>query len=348
MPQHQAQPGVVHGGPTQNAIVLPRDRSHPFRLAMKLPLFLHRSTCTLFLLLSLSAFAIIPATAEPAKVELHGNTELLKTVLQKSGTPVTVVEAGKGDLILSSSLGPILAISDELARLPNDFVVKLPPEAAAADGHWASLAANPRALIYSKTAIDSDDLPDGLDQIDDPEWKNRLGWAPTDAGFQTMISVMRISQGDAATLKWLEAVAQNGAKTFASEQAAAQAVAEGQLDGALASLQVGAMIQKTNPESAPGLYPFAAGDAGSFVDHIVVAARTEQETADPLLIWLISKSGQQAFASQMLYPMSAEVKANIALEPLDEMNQPSVDPSALTDLAGTQALLEKAGLLPKD
>jgi len=288
-------------------------------------------------------------SADPVPIELAGDSAALKIWLKEteSFAPMKIVEEGQGALVLSSSLGPVADDQTKWKPLPADLVEMVPTEARGPENHWVGIAANPRCLIYRPSVIEDDDLPDGLDRLDDPEWKERVGWVPSDAGFQTMIGVMSILQGDEETFQWLERMKQNGTKSFASMDEAIASLAKGEIDGVLGSVQSGFTAIAGSPEADLKTYIFAEGKAGSFIDYVTVAARSEPDAA--AIAWLKAVLGtqvQSAVAAANYYPIASGVKPQEALQPLDTVMHPTIEPARLDQLSAGPSLLSKAGLLP--
>ena len=63
-----------------------------------------------------------------------------------------------------------------------------------------------------------------------PEWKGRIGVAPSNASFQDFVTAMRFKLGDDATAQWLQGIADNDAFTFANNDAIVAAVGRGEIE----------------------------------------------------------------------------------------------------------------------
>ena len=68
-----------------------------------------------------------------------------------------------------------------------------------------------------------------LDLVE-PEWKGRIGVAPSNASFQDFVTAMRFKLGDDATREWLQGIADNDAFTFANNAAIVAAVGRGEIE----------------------------------------------------------------------------------------------------------------------
>ena len=66
-----------------------------------------------------------------------------------------------------------------------------------------------RTVVYGTDRLTEDDLPDDMFGFTDPSWKGRIGWAPTNTSFQTMVTAMRDVWGEDRTRQWLEGIQAN-------------------------------------------------------------------------------------------------------------------------------------------
>ena len=79
----------------------------------------------------------------------------------------------------------------------------------------------------------------------------------------------------------------------------------------------------------------------------ILATSPNKQVAERFLRFMLSKVGQQYFASQTFeYPLVEGVKTPKVLVSLSEINQPAIPLKNLTDLRGTQDLLRQAGVTP--
>ena len=72
------------------------------------------------------------------------------------------------------------------------------------------------------------DLPASVLDLTKPEWKGKVGWAPTNASFQAFVTAMRVSQGDDITKQWLEGLVANDVQTYEKNGLILDAVDTGQ------------------------------------------------------------------------------------------------------------------------
>ena len=64
----------------------------------------------------------------------------------------------------------------------------------------------------------------------DPKWKSRIGWAPTNASFQTMVTAMRATWGNDKTRDWIEGIKANKPTVYPKNTPQVAAVATGEID----------------------------------------------------------------------------------------------------------------------
>ena len=105
--------------------------------------------------------------------------------------------------------GGLGAVQDLLSVLPDEVLSEVPEWAGSPDGTWVGLSGRARTVVYNPQRVSEDELPDDIWGFVNPEWKDRIGWAPTNASFQTMITVMHTLWGEEKTKEWLLGVQAN-------------------------------------------------------------------------------------------------------------------------------------------
>ena len=81
--------------------------------------------------------------------------------------------------------------------------------------------------MYNVETLSEEDLPDDIFDFIDPVWKGRIGWSPTNASFQTMVTAMRVKWGEDKTRRWLEGIQANDPKVYPKNTPQVAAVAAG-------------------------------------------------------------------------------------------------------------------------
>ena len=71
---------------------------------------------------------------------------------------------------------------------------------------------------------------DSLNDLTDPKWKGRIGWAPTNGSFQAMVTAMRVIWGEGPTKEWLKGIQANEPKIYPKNTPQVAAVESGEID----------------------------------------------------------------------------------------------------------------------
>ena len=100
----------------------------------------------------------------------------------------------------------------------------------AGDGSWVGFSGRKRVLVFNPEITDESELPTTVLDLVKPEWKGRIGVAPSNASFQDFVTAMRFKIGDEATAAWLKGIADNDAFTFANNAAIVAAVGRGEVE----------------------------------------------------------------------------------------------------------------------
>ena len=283
-------------------------------------------------------------TGVDVSVKYAGTPQLAATLLEEgTNTPA--------DLFFAQDPGGLSAVEGMLRTLPESTLSLVPEWASSPNGRWIGLSGRARTVAYNTERLAPEDLPDDLTGFADPKWKGRIGWAPTNASFQTMVTAMRAVWGEEQTLQWLRNVQGNEPKVYPKNTPIVAATAAGEIDVGFVNHYYLHRFLAEEGESfkARNYHPRAGGP-----DAIIMVAGagilTESDNpgnAQRFIDYLLSDSAQQYFAAETYeYPLTGSIPASGGVIPLSEINNPDLSSQDLSDLAGSQKLIRQAGLIP--
>ena len=141
-------------------------------------------------------------------------------------------EASPADVFFSQDAGALGALDNAglLQQLDESVTEAVPAEYRAADGTWVATSLRARVLIYDSRTLDEAEVPATIDAVLAPEWKGRVGYAPTNASFQSFVTALRVDRGDEAAEQWLRDFLANDPQTFENNNALLQAVDAGTVE----------------------------------------------------------------------------------------------------------------------
>ena len=278
----------------------------------------------------------------------------IKVAVKYASTPqlaATLLEEGNkspADIFFAQDPGGLGSVERMLAPLPDRILDQVPVWARSPQGQWVGVSGRARVVVYNTQRLTEADLPDDIFEFIDPKWKGRIGWAPTNASFQTMVTAMRSVWGEERTRQWLEGILANDPKVYSGNTPIVAAVGAGEVDVGLPNHYYLYRFLAEEGESFPARnYHPRAGGPGSLVlvaGAGILETSGNREAAERFLEFMLSQAGQQYFASQTYeYPLVEGVKTHRDLLPLNEINRLDIDSGALSDLQGTQGLLERVG-----
>ena len=283
-------------------------------------------------------------TGIDVSVKYAGTPQLAATLLEEGdNTPA--------DVFFAQDPGGLGAVAGMLSPLEEDVLTKVPQWAVSSDGVWVGISGRARTVVYNTDTLAPDDLPDNLEGFTDPKWKGRLGWAPTNASFQTMVTAMRSMWGDQRTVQWLENIQANDPKVYPKNTPIVSAAASGEIDVGLVNHYYlhRFLAEQGDSFSARNYHP-PAGGPGAIVMVSGVGILEESDNrnnAQQFIEYLLSDISQKYFVEETYeYPLASGIPVAERVSPLSEINNPDLSSSALSDLEGTQALLRKTGIIP--
>ena len=237
-----------------------------------------------------------------------------------------------------------LAKEGRLIELPGTITDRVADWAKPSDGKWVGISGRARTLVHTAT-IESADLP-----LTEPKWKGKLGWAPTNSSFQTMITGMRASWGEEKTRQWLTDMLANEPIVYPKNTPQVAAVATEEISiGLVNHYYLHRFISEQGDKfNARNLY-LSDGGPGSLVMVAgagIVDTGKNRANAEKFLIFMTSKVAQQYFTGQIYeYPVVEGVKTHMLLTPLADLNIPDLTIEDLSDLEGTQVIFRDLGML---
>ena len=284
------------------------------------------------------------ATGIDVSVKYAKTGELAATLLEEG-------EHSPADVFFAQDPGGLGAVSELLDTLPSEVIGLVPDWARSPDGRWVGISGRARVVVYNTRSLSEGDLPNSLAGFTGPQWKGRIGWAPTNASFQTMVSGMRALWGEERTREWLTGIQENQPKVYPQNTPIVAAVAAGEIDVGLVNHYYLYRFIKEDGEGFPARNHYLdAGGPGSLMVVAgagILGTADNRENGERFLGFMLSKVAQQYFARQTYeYPLIGEVKTHRLLVEIDEINAPKVDMVSLSDMAGTQALLRNLGIVP--
>ena len=247
-----------------------------------------------------------------------------------------------GGLGFLSAEGRLSELSSDISDIVHDW-------AKPGDGTWVGLSGRARTLVYTATIPESD-LPSSLEDLTDPKWKGKIGWAPSNSSFQTMVTGMRTAWGEEKTIQWLKGIQANEPIVYSKNtpQVAAAAAEEISI-GLVNHYYLHRFIaDQGDTFNARNLY-LNDGGPGSLImvsGAGILNTSSNKENAEKFLKFMISPVSQQYFTGQVYeYPVVDGVKGHKFLTPIGEMKIPDLSMEDLSDMQGTQVVLRELGIL---
>jgi iron(III) transport system substrate-binding protein len=273
-----------------------------------------------------------------------GDSATLAAQLSEEG------ENSPADVFFSQDAGALGAVEEEglLAPLPVGVLERVPPLFRSARGNWVGISARARVIAYSDD-LPREELPESPLELTEPQWRGRVGWAPTNASLQAYVTALRLTEGEEAAREWLEGMVANDTQVYESNAPVRDAIAAGEIDIGLINHYYVAQAVAAEGRDYPVEVHFPPRDLGSMVNATgvgILASSDEPDDALDFVRFLLTRSSQRYFAeSSKEYPLIDGVRPDPELVPLSRVPAPRIDLSRLSDLQGTLELMRAAGAL---
>jgi iron(III) transport system substrate-binding protein len=274
----------------------------------------------------------------------YGDTPQLALLLAEEG------DRTPADVFWGQSPGATayLAERDLLAPLSSETLGLVNPRFEDPQGLWTGTSGRQRVLVYDSETVAQDELPRSVHELTRPEYRGRVGIAPTNGSFQDFVTAMRDIEGEEATAAWLRGMADNGARTYANNNAIVEAVGRGEIDMGLVNHYYNHRFLQEDPSLPSRNHRFGDGDIGGLLipsSASVLAASDKREEAEAFIRFLLSKEAQEYFADETFeYPLAQGVPPAEGVPPLASLRPPDEPPAQLADIEGTARLIQESGL----
>ncbi len=284
--------------------------------------------------------------ASGIEVEVRwGNTSELAATLLEEG------EKSPADVYFAQDPGGLGAVVDMLAPLPEDTLNQVEARFRDAEGRWVGISGRARVVVYNTDTLTPEALPSDLWGFIDPSWKGRIGFAPTNASFQTMITGMRAVWGEERTREWLAGFRSNDPVAYENNTSIVAAVGAGEVEvGLVNHYYLYRFLTEEGQSFSARNHFFSGGGPESLVMSAgagVIKTTDQPEEAQRFINFLLSPVAQQYFATQTFeYPLVEGVVTDPGLPPLADLNSADIHVTDLADLQGTVKLLQETGVLP--
>lgn len=286
------------------------------------------------------------ATGITVEVRYAGTPELAATILEEgSNSPA--------DLYIGQDAGSVGLLASEgiFMELPEDILAMVPESYRAEAGDWVGLSGRARVVVYNTETLSPDDMPESIFDYTEPEWEGRIGWAPTNASFQSFITGMRVAHGDEATQEWIEGIRDNRAQEFPNNSSQVEAAANGEIDvGFVNHYYLFRFLAEQGEDFQARNYYFENGDIGGLMNVSgvgILSTTGNQLAAERFVEFMLSTEAQEFYANETFeFPLVEGVAVNHEVPSLDTLQPVQIDLTDLADVEESVELLQSAGVLP--
>ena len=240
-----------------------------------------------------------------------------------------------------------------LAPVEPSTLAHTPSKWNSPQGDWLGVSARVSVLIYDPSLIRASELPSSVTELADPKYAGKLAFAAGETDFQPIVTSYAHAYGEAAALKWLEAIKSNaGSHVYPDNETIADEVNRGAVAfGVVNQYYWYRMRAELGASNVPSkITYFAPHDPGYVLDISsagILRSSKHKADAQRFLAFIVSKAGQEIIAHSISfeYPIASGVETAAPETPFDELQPNPITIPELGDGSTAIALLRKAGLL---
>jgi iron(III) transport system substrate-binding protein len=267
-----------------------------------------------------------------------------------AGQILTEGNATPADVFFSQDAGALGAVSaaDLFVELEESVLNRVATKYRSELNTWVGTSGRARVVIFNPTLVATP--PTSIDDLVDPQWSGKIGFAPTNASWQSFVTALRVVRGEDEARTWLEAFAANNTVAYEKNGAVRDAVNAGEV--ALGLVNHYYLYEKIAAEGAENVVAqnqYLPGDIGGLVNvaGIGVLKNSDNSASSQCFAsYLVSDIAQKYFVEKSFeYALVEGIAPFDGLPTLEELDPPSIDLSDLNSIAETQELLNDVGLL---
>jgi len=258
------------------------------------------------------------------------------------------------DIFYAQDPGAIGSVVNMLTPLSESVLEPIPDWAKSNEGKWVGVTGRARVLVYNTDNVKPEDLPSDLNGLCDKKWKGKMGWAPTNSSFQTMVTAMRQIWGEEKTKSWLECMIANEIAVYPKNTPQVEAAGKAEIDIGLVNHYY---LYKFILDAGEGdlfkarNHHLDGGGPGSLVMVSPIAilnTSKNKSNAEKFIEFMTSTIAQNYFVNNIReYPLIEGVKTHPLITPMNDINQPDINLSDLADIEVSTKLLQEVGALPE-
>ena len=276
----------------------------------------------------------------------YGDTaELASTISEEGANSPT-------DIFFAQDAGALGAVSDRglLRELPEDALNQVEERFRDPNGRWIGTSGRARVVAYNTDALSEEDLPNSILDFTGPEWRDKIGWAPTNGSFQAFVTALRLIEGEDTAREWLEGIQANNPKVYENNVAILEGVGSGEIQvGFVNHYYLFRKLAEEGEDFPARNYYLKNGDPGALVNVAGIGILNSSDNAteaEDFLNFMLSDEAQRYFADETFeYPLIEGVPTEAELVPLSEIEAPNINLGDLDDLEGSLDLLRETGVL---
>ncbi len=264
---------------------------------------------------------------------------------------LTEGEASPADVYFSQDAGALGAVESLLTTLPGAVLDKVDTKYSSPADKWVGVTGRVRVIVYNPDLVPTP--PTSIDDLLDPSWKGRIGFAPTNASWQSFVTGLRVLRGEDGAREWLEGFAANDPQVYEKNGAVRDAVDSGEI--ALGLVNHYYLYEKIAAEGAAAVTAknqyLTGGDPGGLVNVAgagILAGAGNAAAARVFVEWLLGDTASDYFRTKTFeYLLVKGATQPAEIPAFDELEAPAIDLSDLRSIQETQELLQSVGLLTR-
>jgi iron(III) transport system substrate-binding protein len=262
--------------------------------------------------------------------------------------------ASPADVLFTENTPALVDLQEKnlLAPIDKSTLAQVPSKYNSDNGDWVGVSARVNVISYNTDELKETQVPTSILDLAQPQWKGKIGLAPTETDFLPVVASVEHTYGHDAALAWLNGLKSNaGSDIYPDNETLINEINLGHVEMGVLNhyYWYRERAEKGAADTHSAIAFFAPHSAGYLIDVAgagVLASSKEKAASQQFVAFLVSAQGQGIIAhtESYEYPIGSGVTTTKVAVPLSALQPAALTVNQLGDGSQATKLLQQAGL----
>lgn len=205
----------------------------------------------------------------------------------------------------------LLELSNEIKSLSRSNEIK--------DNNWLGVTSRLRTVVYDSNNYYEEDLSSDITEYCKEKYKEKVGWAPQNASFQTFLGELVAVEGEEFVDNWLKCMIENETKIYPKNTPIVQAIVDNEIQlGFVNHYYLERFLAEDSSITATNFFPEGVLGMSNMSTIGIIDHTDQQEVAEDFVRFIMNEESQNYFLEETHeVPVSTVVELSSEYQLLD-------------------------------